>query len=73
MDAAILPPIGCSVELHFSLPVLPDAERKMHVQCMGETLRLEGTEQGKHTGGSAMKSREVVWHYEGGNEECLED
>jgi hypothetical protein len=55
------------------LPVLPDAERKMHVQCKGETLRLEGTEQGKHSGGFAMKGREVVWHYEGGNEECLED
>ena len=67
MDAAICPPIGSSVELHFSLPSVPDSERKMHVQHTGEILRLEGTEQGEHSGGFAITSREVVWRYEDGN------
>jgi len=67
VDAAILPPIGSSVELHFSLPALLDAERKMHVQHTGETLRLERTEQGENSGGFAITSRETVWRYEDGN------
>jgi hypothetical protein len=67
VDAAICPPIGSSVELHFSLPALPDSERKMHVQHTGETLRLEGTEQGEHSGGFAITSREAVWRYEDEN------
>jgi hypothetical protein len=67
VDAAICPPIGSSVELHFSLPSLPDSERRMHVQHTGETLRLEGTEQGEHSGGFAITSREAVWRYEDGN------
>jgi hypothetical protein len=64
VDAAILPPIGSPVKLHFSLPVLPEAERKMSVEHTGETLRLEGTEQGEHGGGFAIASREVIWRYE---------
>ena len=67
VDAAILPPIGSSVELHFSLPALLDAERKMHVQHTGETLRLERTEQEENSGGFAITSRETVWRYEDGN------
>jgi PilZ domain len=64
VDAAICPPVGSSVELHFSLPALPDSERKMHVRHRGETLRLEGTEQGKDSGGFAITSREADWRYE---------
>ncbi len=67
VDAAICPPIGSSVELHFSLPPLPGSERKMQVKHTGETLRLEGTVQGKQNGGFAITSREVVWRYEDGN------
>ena len=67
VDAAILPPIGYSVELHFSLPALSDSGRKMRVLHTGETLRLEGTEQGKHSGGFAITSRKIVWRYEDGN------
>jgi PilZ domain len=37
VDAAICPPIGSSVELHFSLPALTGSERKMHVKHTGET------------------------------------
>jgi hypothetical protein len=65
--AAILPPIGSSVELHFSLPALSDLGRKMHVQHTGETLRLGGTEQGEHSGGFAITSRKIVWRYDDGN------
>jgi PilZ domain len=66
--AAILPPIGSSVELHFSLPALSDSGRKMHVQHTGETLRLEGSAQGEQSGGFAISSRQIVWRYEdGGN------
>jgi len=50
--------------LHFSIPALPGSERKMHVKHTGETLRLEGTGQGRQSGGFAITSREVVWHYE---------
>jgi hypothetical protein len=64
VDAAILPPIGSSVELHFSLPALSDKARKMHVQYTGETLRLEGKEQGEHSSGFAITSRKAVWRYE---------
>jgi hypothetical protein len=67
VDAVILPSIGSSVELHFSLPALSDSGRKMHVVHMGEILRLEATEQGKHSGGFAITSREIVWRYENGN------
>jgi hypothetical protein len=66
VDAAILPQIGSFVELHFSLPSVPDAERKMYVQLTGKTLRLEGTEQGEHSGGFAIMNRAIVWHYEDG-------
>jgi hypothetical protein len=67
VDAAICPPIGSSVEVCFSLPPLSDASHKMHVQHTGETLRLEGTEQGEHSVGFAITSREVVWRYEDQN------
>jgi hypothetical protein len=67
VDAAILPPIGSSVELHFSLPAFSDKARKMHVQYTGETLRLEGKEQGEHSSGFAITSRNAVWRYEDGN------
>jgi hypothetical protein len=67
VDAAILPPIGSSVELHFSLPALPDSGRKMQVQHAGETLRLEGTEQPERSSGFAITRRKVVWRYEDGN------
>jgi hypothetical protein len=67
VDGSILPPIGSSVELHFSLPALSDSSRKMHVQHTGETLRLGGTEQGEHSGGFAITSRKTVWRYEDGN------
>jgi hypothetical protein len=67
VDAAILPPIGSSVELHFSLPALSDSGRKMHVRHMGKTLRLEGAKQGKHSGGFAITSHEVVWSFEDEN------
>jgi hypothetical protein len=67
VDAVTLPPIGSSVELHFSLPSGPDATGKMHVQYTGETLRLEGTELGEHSGGFAIVRREIVWHDEDGN------
>ena len=67
VDAAILPPIGSSVELHFSLPALSDKARKMHVQYMGAILRLEGKEQGGHSSGFAITSRKAVWRYEEGN------
>jgi hypothetical protein len=66
VDAAICPPIGSSIELHFSLPALQDSMRIMHVQHTGETLRLEGAE-GEHSGGFAIASREIVWRYEDGN------
>jgi hypothetical protein len=68
VEAAILPSIGSSVEMHFSLPSVPNAESKMYVQFTGETLRLEGTEQGKHSGGFAITSRKVVWHDEEGKD-----
>ncbi len=64
VDAPNCPPIGVSVELHFSLPAFLDSERQMHVQHTGEILRLEGTEQGQHCGGFAIMSREAVWRYE---------
>jgi len=67
VDAAICPQVGSSVELHFSLPALSDSGRKMYVQHTGETLRLEGTEQGEHSRGFAIASREVVWRYEDEN------
>lgn len=73
VDAAILPPIGSPVELHFSLPSVPDAERKMHVQFTGETLRLKVTEEGEHGGGFAIKSREVVWREDGNNLDGTEE
>jgi hypothetical protein len=73
VEAAILPLIGSSVELHFSLPSVPGAERKMYVQLTGETRRLEGTEQVEHSGGFAITSREIVWHYEGGNNWTLSE
>jgi hypothetical protein len=66
--AAILPPIGFSVELHFSVPALSNSGRKMHVQHTGETLRLEGAARGEQSGGFAITSRQIVWRYEdGGN------
>jgi hypothetical protein len=68
VDAAILPPIGSSVQLQFSLPALSGSGRKMHVLHTGETLRLEWTEQGEQSGGFAITSREVVWRYEDGND-----
>jgi hypothetical protein len=64
VDAAICPPIGSSVELQFSLPPLSDKARKMHVQYTGESLRLEGKEQGEHRSGFAITSRKAVWRYE---------
>ena len=67
VDAAILPPIGSSVELHFSLPALSDKARKMHVHYTGEILRLEEKEQGEHSSGFAITSRKAVWRYEEGN------
>ena len=67
VDAAICPPIGSSVELHFSLPALRNSVRIMHVQHTGKTLRLEGTEQGEHSSGFAITSREAVWRYEDEN------
>ena len=67
VDAAICPPIGSSVELNFSLPAIPDAERGMNVEHKGEIVRLEGTEQPEHSGGFAITSRKVVWRYEDGN------
>jgi hypothetical protein len=67
VDAVTCPPIGSSVELCFSLPPLGDASHQMHVQHKGETLRLEGTEQGEPSGGFAITSREVVWRYEDRN------
>ena len=63
VEAAILPPIGSSIKLHFSLPVLPDAVRNMHVKFKGRALRLEGTEQGEHASGFAIMGDEVVWRY----------
>ena len=67
VHAAILPPIGSAVELHFSLPALSNSGRKMHVQHKGKTLRLGSTEQGDHCGGFAIMSRKIVWRYEGEN------
>jgi hypothetical protein len=67
VDATVYPPINSSVELHFSLPALSDSSRGMHVQHTGETLRLEATEQGEHSWGFAISSREVVWRDEDGN------
>lgn len=67
VDAAILPPIGSSVDLQYSLPALVDAERNMHVQCKGQTIRLEGTEHGEQSSSFAITSREVVWRYENGD------
>jgi hypothetical protein len=67
VEAAIVPPIGSSVELHFSLPALSDSGRQMRVLHTGETIRLEGTEQGERGGGFAITSREIVWRYEDGN------
>jgi hypothetical protein len=67
VDAAIFPPIGSSVELHFSLPALSDSGRQMHVQHTGEAVRLGGTEQGEHSSGFAITSREIVWRYEEGS------
>jgi hypothetical protein len=67
VEAAALPPIGSSVELHFSLPALSDWSRKMGVLHKGETVRLEGTEQGERSGGFAITSHKSVWRYEGGN------
>jgi hypothetical protein len=67
VDAVIYPPIGSSVELHFSLPSISGSGLKMHVQHTGETLRLEGTDQGQRSGGFAMSSRKTVWRYEDGN------
>jgi hypothetical protein len=66
VDAALCPPIGSSVEIRFSLPALSDSSRRMDVQHTGETLRLERTEQGGPGCGFAIRSREVVWHYENG-------
>ena len=67
VEAPICPPIGCSVELHYSLPAVPYAERQMHVHHSGESLRLEGTVHGGHSAGFAIASREVVWRYENEN------
>ena len=67
VDAAMCPPIGSSVELHFTLPALSDTTRKMHVQHTGGTLRLEGKEQGEHSSGFAITSRKVIWRYEDSN------
>lgn len=64
VNADFCPPIGSSVELHFSLPGLSGSGRKMHVQHSGETLRLGGTEQGERSGGFAITSRQIVWRYE---------
>jgi PilZ domain-containing protein len=71
VDAAVLPPIGSSVELHFSLPSVPHAERKMHVQFMGEIIRLEWTKQGEQSSGFAIRGCEIVWNFEGGNKWSL--
>jgi len=73
VEAAIVPPIGSSVELHFSLPPIPDSGRGMHIQHTGEILRLEATEQGEHSGGFAITSHEVVWRYEDGNNSYRSD
>lgn len=67
VDASIPPPIGSSVELHFSLPALSDSGRKMHVQHTGEILRLGGTEQGERGDGFAIKSRQAIWRYADGS------
>jgi hypothetical protein len=67
VDAAICPPIDSAVDLHFSLPAVPGSEREMHVQQMGETLRLERAVQGRHGDGFAIQSREIVWRHEDGN------
>jgi hypothetical protein len=67
VDAPVCPPIYSSVELHFSLPALPDSNRGMNVQHTGETIRLEATEQGEQSWGFAISSREVVWRYEDEN------
>jgi hypothetical protein len=67
VEAAIVPPIGSSVELHFSLPALSDSGRQMHVLHTGETIRLGGTEQAEHSGGFAITSQKVIWRYEDGN------
>lgn len=66
METANLPPIGSSVELHFSVPSISGSEGKMHVQFKGETLRLDRVEQGEYTGGFAITSREVVWQDDSG-------
>ena len=70
VDAAILPPVGSSVELDFSLPPFPDAEREMHIRYTGETLRREKTEQGD---GFAIASHEIVWRYQDGKDRHLSD
>lgn len=67
VDAVICPPIGSSVELHFSLPALSGSGLKMDVQHTGEIIRLGVTEQGEHSGGFAITSRKIVWRYEDGN------
>ena len=64
VDAAVCPPIGSTVEVHFSLPALSDSGRGMHVQHTGEVLRLEGTKHGAQIDGFAITSREVVWRFE---------
>src|SRR5579863_1990851 len=63
VDAAVCPPIGSNVEVHFSLPALSESGRGMHVQHTGEVLRLEDMKQGAKTAGFAITSREVVWHF----------
>ena len=67
VDAAICPPIGSSIELHYSLPALPGSSRIMHVHHTGETIRREWAEPGEHSGGFAITSRETVWSYEDGS------
>ena len=67
VEAVICPRIGSSVELHFSLPALSGSGLAMHVQHRGETVRLEGTDQGQHSGGFAITSQKTVWRYEEGN------
>jgi hypothetical protein len=73
VDASNLPPIGSSVELHFSVPSVPDATGEMHIQYTGETLRLEGIAQGDHRGGFAITSREIVWREDGNNLDGTEE
>ena len=71
MDTAALPPIASSIELCFSLPSVPGAEKEMYVQFTGQTVRLEETEQEDHSSGFAIRGREIVWNFDGGKKWLL--